>query len=67
MKTGIHPKYQDAEITCACGSKFTAGSVKEKIEIEICASCHPFYTGLDKVLDTTGRVDRFNKRFAKSK
>ncbi len=67
MKTGIHPNYHETKITCACGSSFVTGSVKEKIDIEICSNCHPFYTGLDKVLDTTGRVDRFNKRFSKSK
>jgi large subunit ribosomal protein L31 len=65
MKTGIHPKYFESTITCACGNTFSAGSTDEKIEVEICAKCHPFYTGLDKVLDTTGRVDRFNKRFGK--
>jgi len=63
MKTDIHPKYYEtAAAMCACGTAYTVGSTKESISVEICASCHPFYTGLEKVLDTTGRVDRFKKR-----
>lgn len=65
MKTDIHPTYFDkATATCACGATYTVGSTKEKIEVEICQACHPFYTGLEKVLDTTGRVDKFKKRTA---
>jgi large subunit ribosomal protein L31 len=63
MKADIHPTYYpNATATCACGATYSVGSTKEKIEVEICATCHPFYTGLEKVLDTTGRVDRFKKR-----
>ena len=65
MKADIHPTYyQTATATCACGATYTVGSTLENISVEICATCHPFYTGLEKVLDTTGRVDRFKKRAA---
>lgn len=65
MKADIHPTYFEKVIaTCACGATFSVGSTAEKIEVEICSSCHPFYTGQEKVLDTTGRVDKFKKRMA---
>ncbi len=65
MKADIHPTYfMTATATCACGATYIVGSTKEAIEVEICATCHPFYTGLEKVLDTTGRVDKFKKRAA---
>ena len=68
MKADIHPTYFDkATATCACGAKYTIGSTQENISVEICKSCHPFYTGLDKVLDGAGRVDKFKKRMASSK
>ncbi len=68
MKADIHPTfYPHAEATCACGATYVVGSTAEKISVEICATCHPFYTGLEKVLDTTGRVDRFKKRMASTK
>lgn len=67
MKTGIHPKYNaSTKVTCACGNSFSAGSTVDEINVEICANCHPFWTGNDKVLDTQGRVDRFAKRSAKA-
>ena len=63
MKKEIHPKYfEKSETTCACGAKFNIGSTKENIAVEICAVCHPFYTGNDKVLDTAGRVEKFKAR-----
>ena len=66
MKSNIHPTYfPEAKVTCACGNKFVVGSTKEKIEVEICSACHPFYTGGDKVIDTAGRVERFKTRAAK--
>lgn len=66
MKTGTHPTYySNSTVTCACGATYTVGSILENIKVEICSSCHPFYTGMEKVLDTTGRVDRFKKRMAK--
>lgn len=67
MKKDIHGQYfDDAVITCACGAKYTVGSSEKEISIEICSACHPFYTGLDKVLDTAGRVDRFKKKLEKT-
>jgi len=68
MKKDIHPKYNNkSAVTCACGATFPVGSTMDKIEVEICSQCHPFYTGNDKVLDTAGRVDRFKKRVAVAK
>jgi large subunit ribosomal protein L31 len=63
MKKDIHPQYNlKAKANCACGNKFLVGSTKEKIEVEICSACHPFYTGKEKILDTMGRVERFKKK-----
>jgi len=68
MKKDIHGEYfEDAKINCACGAKYIAGSTKKEIEIEICSSCHPFYTGQEKVLDSAGRVDKFKKKVAAAK
>ncbi|MEK7071487.1 MAG: 50S ribosomal protein L31 [Patescibacteria group bacterium] len=65
MKKDIHPKYNIAsKATCACGAVFLVGSTMENIKMEICSQCHPFYTGNEKIMDTTGRVERFNKRRA---
>lgn len=67
MKSGIHPTYyQEATITCACGAVLKTGSTVETMHTEICALCHPLYTGKKKVIDTTGRVDRFKKMTEKS-
>ena len=67
MKKTIHPTYfEKADIKCACGSAFTTGSTQEKIEVEICSACHPFYTGTEKTLDAAGRVERFKTRAAKT-
>jgi large subunit ribosomal protein L31 len=66
MKKDIHPTYNiKSEATCACGQKFSVGSTKDTLSVEICSMCHPFYTGNDKVLDNAGRVERF-KRLASS-
>ena len=66
MKEGIHPKYYPkASVRCACGNTFTVGSAKEFIETEVCASCHPFYTKQEKVMDTLGRVQKFKDRASK--
>ncbi|MDH4330182.1 MAG: 50S ribosomal protein L31 [Candidatus Moranbacteria bacterium] len=65
MKKDIHPTYQDTKISCACGAVLEVGSTKENIEVEICSQCHPFFTGKKKMVDTTGRVDRFKKIAAK--
>jgi large subunit ribosomal protein L31 len=66
MKTDIHPKYVDAEIRCACGNIIKTRSTKQTIIIGICNSCHPFYTGTQKFVDTAGRVDKFQQRAAKT-
>jgi len=68
MKTDIHPTYYpEAKAICACGKKFTVGSTMEKLEVEICSACHPFFTGEEKILDTGGRVEKFKKRQAAAK
>ena len=64
MKSGIHPKYTAATITCACGSTVETRSTKENIHVEICSACHPFFTGKQKLVDTAGRVERFTKKYA---
>lgn len=63
MKQNIHPKYETATVTCACGETFETRSTKKNIRVEICSKCHPFFTGKQKLVDTGGRVDRFKKRF----
>ena len=63
MKEGIHPKYQQTTIKCACGNVIETGSTKSDIRVEICSKCHPFFTGRQKLVDTGGRADRFNKRY----
>ncbi len=62
MKQGIHPKYETATIRCACGSEVVTRSTKGDMSVEICAKCHPFFTGKQKFVDAGGRVDKFNKR-----
>lgn len=63
MKEGIHPKYGEAVIKCACGETFTTGSTKKSLHVEICSKCHPFFTGKQKLVDTGGRVDKFKKKY----
>ena len=63
MKQDIHPDYKQTTITCACGNVIETGSTVENITVEICSACHPFYTGKQKLVDTGGRVEKFNKRF----
>ncbi len=68
MKKDIHPNYYPkTKVKCGCGNQFTVGSTKEKLEIEVCGACHPFFTGKEKLLDTAGRVERFKARAAKAK
>ena len=67
MKQGIHPNYVDCTITCACGNVIKTRSTKPEIHVEVCSKCHPFYTGKQKLVDTGGRVERFNKRFGRNK
>jgi len=65
MKQGIHPIYHsDCQVTCACGNKFTTGSTLEKIEVEVCSKCHPFFTGQHKFVDIKGRIDKFKEKQA---
>ncbi len=67
MKPEIHPKYDEITVACACGNTFqTRSTMGEDLNIEICSECHPFFTGKQKLVDTAGRVDRFNKRYARS-
>lgn len=63
MKEAIHPKYEETTITCACGNVIHTRSTKQNIRVEICSKCHPYFTGKQKLVDTGGRVDRFNRRF----
>ena len=68
MKQGIHPQYFDqCKVTCACGNSFTTGSTMEKIDVEVCSKCHPFFTGQQKFVDIKGRIDKFKEKQAKGK
>ena len=64
MKSAIHPDYQEIEVTCSCGSVFkTMSTMKKALHVEVCSSCHPFYTGKQKIIDTAGRVEKFNRKY----
>jgi len=63
VKEGIHPKYGEVEVRCACGNTFKTRSTKSELHQEICSACHPFFTGRQKLIDTEGRVERFSKKF----
>lgn len=67
MQAEIHPKYEAVKVTCSCGNSFTTRSTigKKDLHLEICSECHPFFTGQQKLVDTTGRVERFKQRYAK--
>ncbi len=65
MMRNIHPKYHEVEVTCACGNVFKTRSTKPEMKVEICSACHPFFTGKQKLVDSAGRVERFNKRYQK--
>ena len=67
MKSGVHPEYVDAHVRCTCGNEFMTRSTKPEIHVEICSACHPFYTGRQKLVDTGGRVERFQRRVAKGR
>ncbi len=65
MKSGIHPDYQEITVNCSCGNKFvTRSTMGQDLHLEVCSSCHPFYTGKQKIVDTGGRVDKFRKKYA---
>lgn len=63
MKQGIHPEYIETNVTCSCGNSFVTRSVKPELHVELCNQCHPFYTGKQKLVDTGGRVERFQKKY----
>ncbi|MDR0953607.1 MAG: 50S ribosomal protein L31 [Elusimicrobiota bacterium] len=67
MKEKIHPKYDVVTVTCACGASFETRSTMKSVKLDICSACHPFFTGKQKMLDTEGRVEKFNKKFASTK
>ena len=65
MKTSTHPEYTEIKVTCSCGNTFkTRSTLGEDLDIEVCSSCHPFYTGKQKIVDTAGRVDKFRRKYA---
>ena len=66
MKNGIHPEYHEVAVVCACGNTFTTHSTKKDMRVEICSACHPFFTGKQKLVDSAGRVERFQKRYEKT-
>ena len=66
MKTDIHPQYEVCEVRCSCGNVFETRSTVSELRVELCSECHPFYTGKQKLVDTGGRVERFQRRYAKS-
>ncbi len=65
MKATIHPKYEAATVTCACGNSWTTRSTKPQIHVDVCSNCHPFFTGEQRIVDTAGRVERFRRRYQK--
>jgi len=65
VKEGIHPEYKEVKASCVCGESFTIGSTQPSIHVDICSSCHPFFTGKQKLLDAEGRVEKFRKKYAK--
>ena len=66
MKAQIHPQYHQAEVHCVgCGTTFTVGSTAESIRVEVCSNCHPFYTGTQRLVDTAGRIERFNRKYGR--
>jgi large subunit ribosomal protein L31 len=62
MKPGIHPKYEETTVTCACGHTFTTRSTRQNLRVDVCSNCHPFYSGEQRIVDTAGQVDRFMRR-----
>ncbi len=65
MRADIHPKYEACTITCACGAEYPTRSTRDSYKIEICAACHPFYTGKEKLIDSAGRIERFNRKYGR--
>jgi large subunit ribosomal protein L31 len=67
MKADLHPTYVQAHVSCTCGNEFLTRATREEIHVEVCSNCHPFYTGRQKLVDTGGRVERFQRRMAKGR
>ena len=67
MKKDVHPEYQECQVSCACGNTFMTRSTKKEIRVEICSSCHPFFTGKQKLIDSAGRVEKFKKKYGDRK
>lgn len=67
MKDGIHPKYYQTKVICGCGNTFLTGSTKKEMKVDVCAKCHPFYTGVQRMVDTTGRVEKFTRKYGLDK
>ena len=67
MKTDIHPSYTETTVSCSCGNSFTTRSTSDSVRVELCNECHPFYTGKQKLVDTGGRIDRFERRYGARK
>jgi len=65
MKPKIHPEYQQVTVVCACGETFVTRSTRKELRLEICSKCHPFFTGKQKLIDSAGRVERFNRRYSR--
>jgi len=65
MKSEIHPEYMEAKVTCSCGESFTTRATVPELKVEICSNCHPFYTGKQKLVDSGGRVERFQRKYGK--
>jgi large subunit ribosomal protein L31 len=65
LKPKIHPKYEETTVTCACGEVYRVASTKKNLRVEICSNCHPFFTGVQKIIDTGGRVERFKRKYGK--
>jgi large subunit ribosomal protein L31 len=67
MKQGIHPKYEKTTVSCACGNAFEIHSTRSDVKVEICSSCHPFFTGKQKLLDSAGRIEKFKRKYERNK
>lgn len=64
MKENLHPRYYQAQVVCSCGATFTTRSTRQHLKVEICSECHPFFTGKQKIVDSAGRVEKYNRRYA---
>jgi large subunit ribosomal protein L31 len=67
LKKNIHPKYYQVTVTCGCGNSFTTGSTRKDLRIDVCSKCHPFFTGVQRMVDTTGRVEKFTRKYGLDK